>query len=188
MATKKRARKTTRPSQESPQVIPLPEPSSPPIVDPGDSQVPSVAFLEPDPLHPTLAVSYVLGAQRVLDFTQRYPTEVSPESFTRGAMARVCMQDPHIKLILVVESNTGEVLGHLLATIETNGTDTWVFCWQVEVDQRATGIVQQLIDYATPWARSRGATSVLMATHLAPEFWQRRYGFEMVRHVMRRTL
>lgn len=198
MATKKRASRPRKApaSQvthwEAPQssVAPsaLPEVPLAPIVQPGVSQAPSVAFLEPDPLHPALAVSFVLAAKRVLDFASDHPSEIAPEPFVRGTMARVCVQDPNVKLILAVDSGTGEVLAHLLATIESNGVDTWVFCWQAQVEQGATGVLQQLIEYATPWAKSRGANRVLMATHLDPEFWRQRYGFEVVRHVMSRPL
>ena len=144
---------------------------------------------EPDPLtSPQAAIVFGLVTQRMLSFAQRYPSELRPEPMVRLWLARLCAKDPRFKVYVALNLDTGEVIGHCVGSIETNGVDTWLFCWQIEVDQSHTGIVDQIITVGSQWAKSQGATSILMATQIDPEFWKRRYGFESMRTVMSRQI
>jgi hypothetical protein len=145
-----------------------------------------VMIVEPDPLAGSAGLIYVLAGQRMLAFAQQFPQEVNPEAFVRMVLARLVARDPAVKVLVAVAD--GEIVGHILAMLERSGQDCWVFCYQAQVDLAGSDILDQLISAAVPWAKSQGATSVLMATSLDPEFWQRRYGFESVRHVMKRAI
>jgi hypothetical protein len=142
-------------------------------------------IVEPDPLDGKLGLAYMVAAQRIFAFAQQYPQEVNPETFVRNVLARVVAKDPTVKLLVALNAETGEIAGHILAMIEGNIQDRWVFCYQAQAEP---GVLQQLIDAATPWGKEHGATSLLMATQLDPAFWQRHYGFETVRSVMRRAI
>jgi hypothetical protein len=148
----------------------------------------SVVIVEPDPLAGAAGMIYVLAAQRMLAFTHRFPQEVNPENFVRMVLARVAAKDPTIKLLVAMNADTGDVLGHSLTMIEGLGTDRWAFCYQLQVDIPGTDIVQRMIDHATPWGKQHGAKYLLMATELDPEMFARKYDFEMVRYVMRREI
>lgn len=155
---------------------------------PPSSRAVNAVIVEPDPLDGKLGVWYVAAAQRVLTFARQYPQEVNSETFTRSALARVVAKDPGVKLLVALDADTGEIVGHVLAMIEGTIQDKWVFCYQAQVDARGGGVLQQLIDAATPWGKAQGATSLLMATQLDPAFWQRQYGFETARTVMKRPI
>jgi hypothetical protein len=176
-----RAPKLPVPPQPAIEVDDLPLPSQP-------APVPKFVLLEPDPLHPQFSTLFLLTAQRLAAFAMAHPDESNPEMFVRATLARLTMKDPKIKVILAVDVESGAPLGHLLATIESNGTDFWVYCWQAQIDHPHTQILQQMIDAGIPWAKAQGANKVLMATHIDPRFWDQKYGFELSRHVMLRDI
>lgn len=145
-----------------------------------------VMIVEPDPLAGAAGLIFVLAGQRMLSFARSYPQEANPEEFVRSILARLVMKDPLVKLLVAVSD--GEIVGHVLGVIEGAGSNRWVFCYQAQVDARGTDVLQQMIDLATPWAKSQGAQYILMATQIDPDFWQKRYNFQTVRHVMRREI
>ncbi len=149
---------------------------------------PQVVLVEPDPCHPTLAVVFLLAAQRMLAFAQEHRDESIPEVFVRATLARVIMKDPKVKLYVALDASTGEVLGHSVTTIETNGASSWAFCWQAQTDKPHTGVIQQMLDTGAPWAKAHGAVKMLVATQIDPRFWSEKYNFQLSRSIMSRAL
>lgn len=147
---------------------------------------PQIALMEPDLLDQQYGLAFLAAADRIMAFARQTAQESNPESFIRNVLARLCVKDPKIKLILAIID--GEIVGHILATIETDGTSTWAFCWQAQVDPKGTGTLQYMMDAGIEWAKQHGATSILMATHLDPAFWEQKYGFTSTRTVMRRPI
>lgn len=146
-------------------------------------------LLEPDVFSndPRLGLLFVYMAQRILEFAKGYPSEVPPEKFAETMVARLVMKDPQVKCVLIV-TEQGQVIGHLLATIEGNMDSKWVFCWQAQVDEPHTGSLDQAMEMGIQWGKQHGCTSILMATQIDPEFWVKRYGFSSLRTVMSRPL
>ena len=147
-----------------------------------------VVVLEPDPFHPQLAVTFLVAAQRMKSFADRFPHEVNPDQFCRLSLARLCVKDPDIRVFLAIDAETGDILGHALITIESAGMSKWAFAWQAEIDPNGTTTLQKIIDAGIPWAKQRGASQLMMATQLDPKFWADKYGFRMSRYVMSKDI
>ena len=157
-------------------VPPVPTPPPPPV---------KTFLVEPDPLadDPRLGLLYIYACNRIRDFAIAHPSEVPAPLFTRTMITRLAGKDPTIRCLMVMTED-GEVVGHVLATIEGGPDARWVYCWQAQVDTAHTTALADALDVGRAWGKEQGATNIVMATFIDPEFWKRRYGFQDVRHVM----
>lgn len=148
---------------------------------------PTVHVLSVDPYDKVLGLLVPAIVQRILEFARVGLSELDPMMVASSYMSRLFMRDPNVDVLAFVEPN-GKVVGHAIGTLETDGTNKWVFVQQCRADGNVGDAVQRAIAYADEWGRQRGATAMLFATNRADSSWKRKYGFETVRHVMYREL
>lgn len=126
-------------------------------------------------------------AQRVLAMAREHVQEIDPEPFTRQLIARVTAGDPSVLLLAMVNGD-GRVVGHATITLEQAGDRRWVHVSQCKADGNVGDAVKRAIELVDAWGRERGATLMTMATHRSDSAWQKKYGFQTHRYLMRREL
>jgi len=144
-----------------------------------------------------LLLPFVL--ERIRRMARERASELDPDTAVANIGGRVYGQDPSIALLAFLNEKS-ELVGHAVATIETDGTNTWVFVSQVGMDPGDWGdAVVQAMEVADDWARRyseqilipRGRKPVermLMATHRDDKGWIKRYGFKNHRTIMVRDI
>ena len=138
-------------------VPPVPTPPPPPV---------KTFLVEPDPLSadPRMGLLFIYACTRIRDFSVAHPSEVPAELFTRNVVARLAGKDPTIRCVMVM-TEAGDVVGHVLATIEGVMEARWVHCWQAQVDVAHTTALQDALRMGEEWGKSQGAKQLLMATY-----------------------
>lgn len=129
--------------------------------------------------------------QRILEFARQHMEEMGPEQFTKHVIGRLTIGDPTI-LVLAFVGAQGDVVGHGAASIENDGQNKWVFIAQCRVEPGEGSsdptVVRRALEYTDEWAKSHGATTMLMASTRSDEAWRRRYNFKTYRHIMGRPV
>lgn len=149
-----------------------------------------------DPYDPSVGMLVPLLTQRILAFSREHVAEVQPEQTARVFMSRLMVLDPALRMVAFIAED-GRMVGHAVATIETDGDCTWAFVWQVHLDSsiNAENAVPQALDLLVEWTHeysqrvllSQGKSpisQILMATHRDDRAFQKKYGFEQLRKVM----
>lgn len=143
-----------------------------------------------------LLIPFVL--ERVKKMARERAGEMDPGQFTMNVGARVYRGDPSIALLAFLDEKS-VLVGHALATIESDGTNTWVFVSQVSMDPGDWGdAVVQAVRICDDWAGrhsealvARGRkpiTEMMMATHRDDKGWIKKYGFKTRRTLMVREI
>lgn len=144
-----------------------------------------------------LLIPFIL--ERIRKMAGERASELSPDRVMLNVGARVYAGDLMMALLAFLDEK-GTLVGHALATIESDGVNSWVFVSQVGMDPGDWGdVIARAIGIAEAWARAfseeqllpRGRkpiTEMLMATTRDDKAWQRRYGFKTRRYIMGRTI
>ncbi len=147
-----------------------------------------VHIVEVDPLDPVRGLLFPFVAQRVLAFAREQHVEMDPTHVTRELLARVVQGQPTIKLIALVDG-ASKVLGHVLASIETDGHERWCYIFQLKADGNVGEAVRKAVEaIGTEWCAAHGVTKVIMSTGRDERGWERAYGFKPLRHIMWKPL
>jgi hypothetical protein len=147
-----------------------------------------VTLVPVDPLHPVSGLLFPLVARRVMDFVvDNVPEAESSDKFTRSLLARMVYGDPDYVALALATPN-GRIVGHVLAMIERDGSKQWVYVFQAKADESVGDAMKDALRWVDEWGRSRGATSMRMATSRNPKAWERAYGFEVFRTLMWRDI
>ena len=151
-----------------------------------------------DPYHPAIGVLTPIAARRIFDMATSHTQEIDATQQVKAIMTRLWAQDPTVAVVLMVDKN-GVVVGHAVASIESDGVNSWVFISQTKADVAVGDAVDRCLALAESWAQEynrvrlipagrRPVTHLLMASHRSDLAWQRRMNFETVRHVMARQI
>ena len=152
------------------------------------AQQSEVLVIPVDPFDLTTGLLVPQVAQRIRQFALDNYTEADPQFFASTIMARLFAGDPNVVVVALLEPTTAKVVGHGVATIETEGRRKWVFISQCKADGNVGDAIKRGIVWADQWGRERGATHMVMATPRSDTAWRRRYGFDVMRHLMIRPL
>lgn len=147
----------------------------------------TVSLVPVDPYHPVVGLLVPEISRRVQEFARTYVCELNPEQLARSIMSRLWLLDP-AQAILAFVDEQGHVVGHSVATIESDGVARWVFVSQTRVDGDVGDAVGRAIEMADSWGQSVGATKLVMATHRSDTPWSKKYGFKIHRHLMVRDI
>lgn len=147
-----------------------------------------LVILRVDPLDPLSSLVFPAVSQRVLEMMRETMTEADPILIVRQLLARVAGGDPGILLLAFVGPLSGRVRGHLLCTLETLGDSRWVYGWQAKVDGDGGDVLTRAFAQSDAWGASMGATQFVMTTRRPEKAWERKYGFESMRHFMSRSV
>lgn len=151
-----------------------------------------------DPYDPVTGMLIPFVTQRILQFAREYSEEMDPEQTARVIMSRLWTRDPTIAILAFVQGRS-KLVGHAVATVESDGVNSWVFVSQVKVDGNVGDAVLRAIEVADQWAQAyssrylepngqRPITRMTMATHRSDRAWIKRCGFETERSVMGREV
>lgn len=147
-----------------------------------------VIVLPIDPFDPVASLLVPAVTQRIKQFAEENFQEADPHFFASSIMARLMMRDPNLVVVALLEPTTGKVVGHGVATIETEGTRKWVFVSQCKADGNVGDAIMRGIELADKWGRQRGASHMVMSTTRSDTSWKKKYQFETMRHLMIRLL
>lgn len=129
----------------------------------------------------SLLVPFV--TQRMLAFAQDFIQETDGRAFVRGILSRLYAGDPRVRVIAFVKDSM-TVVGHGVATIESDGVNAWVFVSQLKADDNVGNALDEALDMAKAWGVQFGATRLQMSTGRNERAWEKRLGFRTVRRVM----
>lgn len=147
-----------------------------------------IHVLSIDPYHKTTGLLIPTVAQRIHQTAEEHFEEMSPLAFVRMVMSRLWVQDPTILVLVLWDEEKQAVVGHGIATVETDGTNRWVYVGQVRADGNVGDSVKLMIQWADKWGQSFGCKKMVMATSRSDTAWHRKYGFSTMRHLMLRNL
>ena len=144
-----------------------------------------------------LMVPFVL--ERIKKAALDWSGEMDPIQLVARIGQRVYSCDPSIRLLAFV-GGTGKLVGHAVASMETDGINTWVFVSQVKMDPGDWGdAIPRGLEEADKWAEwyseavlvpngHKPISEMLMATSREDRGFIRRYGFKTYRHIMSRPV
>ena len=78
----------------------------------------------------------------------------------------------------------GRLIGHLVAVVQEEYGERWVFVTQCKLDEPAGDAVSRGIELVKRWGRSNGADSLFFETKRSDSAWVRAYGFKTMHHTM----
>jgi hypothetical protein len=137
--------------------------------------------------------------ERVRKMARERAQELDADQATMNVGARFYSKDPSLLLLAFLDEKT-QLVGHGVATVESDGTNSWVFVSQVNMDPGDWGdAVVQAMEVADRWAQTfserilvpRGQKPIekmLMATHREERGWIKKYKFESHRTIMIRDV
>lgn len=137
--------------------------------------------------------------ERIRRMARERAQELDADQAVKNVGARFYAGDPSLLLLAFLDEKT-QLVGHGVATVESDGTNSWVFVSQVGMDPGDWGdAVVQAMELADAWAQTfserilvpRGQKPIqkmLMATHREERGWIRKYGFTSHRHIMSRDV
>lgn len=106
-----------------------------------------------------------LLAGRIRDYTEKHGTAGSDALATmRSTMASLCAGDPNV-LALAAVDDSGELLGHLVATFASNA----VVIQQVKASGNVGDAMDKFAFHVEQWGRTKGATVAALVSHRDPE-------------------
>jgi hypothetical protein len=144
-----------------------------------------------------LLIPFVL--ERIRRMARERASELDADQAVANIGGRVYGLDPSIALLGFLNEKS-QLVGHAVATIESDGTNTWIFISQVSMDPGDWGdAVIAAMQVADQWAQKysevnlipRGRKPIekmLMATHRADKGWIKKYGFRNHRTIMERNI
>ena len=158
----------------------------------------NVHIVRLDPYDPNLGLLVPIVAKRIIAFAKEYMGEMNPVLVTRAVMVPLWSQDP-FTLLLALVSPEGLVVGHAVATVNTDGANYWVTVSQTQADGAVGDAVKRCIEYAEQWVENevnpvlliQGRMPVkrmVMITSRNEKVWERAYGFKMDRRIMSRPI
>ncbi len=132
-----------------------------------------------------LLVPYV--TQRIIEMAGVVSPELEPSQVALAYMSRLFNRDPNVGVIALVETN-GKVVGHAVASLESDGVKKWVHVGQCRADGNVGDAIKRAVEYADEWGKARGATHMTMSTSRVDTGWKRKFNFDVVRHLMIRDI
>lgn len=129
--------------------------------------------------------------QRIIEFGRQHMDELDPEVYAKTVLTRLSVGDGNL-LVMAMVGAKGDVVGHGVASMESDGVSKWVFVSQCRVEPGEGSadptVVRRCIEAVDEWGSARGAIKMVMTTPRSDEAWRRKYGFKTLRHLMVREV
>jgi hypothetical protein len=135
-----------------------------------------------------LALLIPLAAQRIEEHAHTYQPEVIPEEYARAAVSRVWGGDPDILLMGLVNDETAQLVGHVLAILARAGTATRCEIVQAKADENVGDALTQAVETVIKWATVQKIARVMLNSSPGGKEWEKRLGFRRYRSVLRLPL
>jgi len=160
---------------------------------------PKVRLVPLDPYDGKTGVLIPFVLDRIRTMALTHNREGDPDQAMVGIGSRVYNQDPSIKLVAFLDERS-KLVGHAVASIETDGVRHWLFISQVGMDPGEWGdAVVRALEMADQWAQDFSTAyllprkkepirEMLMATKRDDRAWQRKFGFQFLRYIMVREI
>jgi len=146
-----------------------------------------VIVIRPDPYSPKTSVIIPALAQRVIDYAKENLPWTDAQEFVKGVMSRIWAGDPATLLVALVNEE-GVVMGHLLASLGSDGKKIWCSVAQYRADGPVGDAGLIALDYTYRWAAGKGAKFVtLNAIDANVAKWRER-GFSLAFQVLHKSL
>ena len=151
-----------------------------------------------DPYHPTIGGLVPIVAQRIINFAKEFTPEFNPRLVAQAIMVPLWAQDGLIRVLAFVDDG-GVVVGHAIASVQSDGVNHWVMVSQCQADHAVGDAVKRGIIDVSEWVKrtinpalaQQGkplVTQMVMATGRNEKSWERAYGFRVKRRVMYRDI
>ena len=142
-----------------------------------------VQIVRVDPFHPVMGMLFPLMLRRMMEFATTHSPEMNPEAQVRDFAMRACAGDPNM-LLLAFLAPDGRLIGHSVSILQQDYGKVWLFVPQCKVDEPGGDVISRAIKMGTEFAKSRGATMIIMVTKRSDGSWARAYGFKTMKHEM----
>lgn len=153
------------------------------------------------PYHPILGLLIPEVTRRIMEFVEAHPTEFSAKSTAKAILLPLYQENPR-QAVLAFVNQEHKMVGHAAISIEGDEEEGryWVFIQQVQIDPPGHDqLMAQVLDWCQEWGHTysekwlipRGLApirEIMGVTHRSHAAWARSYGFELVRHVMRKEI
>lgn len=140
-----------------------------------------VRVLRADPYHPVTGVMLHPLTQRIIDFARVQVPEMDPVQMAKSYLGPLYDQNPGVLLLALVDERAA-VVGHVLATINADGTKRWAAVAQYRADGPVGDAGLEALDLVKRWATEMGAEGLTLTVRNTDEKWERR-GYRTVRHI-----
>lgn len=137
-----------------------------------------------DALNVRLRQLIPFAADRIEAYARAHQPEVDPSEFAAGIIARVWANDGRLLLIGIVNPETAELVGHVIAEHRFLGTEHWIAVEQAEADGKAKEARFSAVDLVRIWATSLGIGKILVSANGDGKQWEKKRGAKFYRHVL----
>lgn len=146
----------------------------------------NVRVIKADPFHNTVGLVMPAITQRVIDYAKQHVPECDPVNVAKNLLTPLYAQDPRI-LVLALVDERATVVGHVIASLQSDGVKTWVNIVQYRADGNVGDAGLDALETVDRWARANKATSVLLVTTSDDKRWDKR-GYEPTRIIRHRPV
>ena len=158
----------------------------------------NVHLIRLNPYDPNLGLLVPIVGKRIMEFAKEHNSELDPVAVTKAIMLPVWSQDPFTAVLAMVNPE-GTVVGHAVASINTDGMNHWITVSQTQADGAVGDAVKRSIEYIEGWvetdinpllhaAGKPPIAEMVMVTGKNEKAWERDFGFKLKRRVLIRKL
>ena len=145
-----------------------------------------IAILPVSATDSQLALLTPMLADRIEAYAKDHMPDVVPRDMAAGVMIQVWGGSPVTRLLALVDTETGVLVGHALATLE--GKPPVLVISQMRADQKVGDGLKDAVVQLEQWARDAGVTKALLVTHKGPEEMYKKHGYRFARHIAYKEL
>ena len=148
----------------------------------------SVRVVSLNPYHPVLGILISPMVQRIMDYARQHTPECDPLEVAKRFIVPIYMQEPTV-LILGLVNDEATLVGHMVASLQNDGSKTWAQVSQYRADGNVGEAGLEALDVIKRWAQGAGASTLVLVT-TSPDGdgrWKER-GFEATRYVRHMAL
>lgn len=133
-------------------------------------------------------------AKRIEEYAREYQPEDDPVFFSQMVLKKLWGGDLDILILGIVDTETAQLVGHAVASLETHGLRQYVYVSQIRVGQpggsgQNVGTAKQdALEKIHEWTKSLGVTQVLLATNRDGRDMAEKYGYRKFRTLHRLDL
>ena len=155
----------------------------------------TVHLIRLDPYDPNLGVLVPIVGKRIMDFAREHNQELDPVLVTQAVMVPLWSRDPFMAVFAMVNTESGAVVGHVGASINSDGMNHWLTISQTQADGAVGDAVKRSIESARAWvdgsinqlltARGFGPVArISVITGKNEKAWERELGLKLERRFL----
>ena len=145
-----------------------------------------ISILRVNPIDPVSSLLLPFLTQRMLEYSKVLVPELDPQEGIKQILSKLCLGDPTVALLAVVDGDSGEVVGHCLATLLLN--ESVAYLLQIRADGNVGDALRQCIDWLDKWMLTYGITTMVMVSTKAEKSWEKPLGFVTTRRQLHRKI